>query len=347
VKVLVTGAGGFIVTHLVERLRDDGHYVRVADLKYPEWSKSKANEFFILDLRTEANCHNACRDMDWVFNLAADMGGAGFVFTGQNDLQIMSNNTAINLNMLKAAHGNGVQRYFFSSSACIYPEYRQMAEDSEPLIEDFAYPALPDSQYGWEKLYTERLCMQYGLATEMETVIARFHNTFGPRGAWNNGREKLPAAACRKIAQAKLTGNHVVEIWGDGNQVRSYCYVGDCVEMILRLMRSGYSQPVNIGTDRGVTVNNVFDIVSEIAGIEVEKNHVEGPTGIKTRNADLSLMRKLLNYEPATFLEVGLEMTYRWIYNLAEKAHNQSFCPVSYARVQPKRNVQSGEWENS
>jgi len=313
-KVLVTGAGGFIGTHLVRRLVADGHWVRGVDIKTPEWSESAAHEFKQMDLRFVHNVTIAFSgSIDWVFALAADMGGAGFVFTGRNDIDIMHNNALININTLEVARNSNVERYFFSSSACIYPEHLQTRPDSPPLVESDAYPAGPDSEYGWEKLYTERLCLTYGRLTDMETRIARFHNTMGEEGAWCGGREKLPAAACRKVATAKLTGNPVIEIWGDGQARRSFCHVSDTVEMIYRLTCSDYDQPLNVGTDRSASVDEVFDIVAELAGIKIEKKHVSGPVGIQGRNADLSKMYEVLDYHPQVSLETGLARTYAWV----------------------------------
>ena len=321
--ILVTGAGGFIGTHLVRRLKEEGYYVRGADLKTPEWSNTAADEFFQLDLRNAHNASVAMQNIKWVFALAADMGGAGFVFTGKNDLDIMHNNTLINLNTLEAARMAGVERYFFSSSACIYPEYRQMTSDAPPLKESDAYPAAPDSEYGWEKLYAEQLCLTYGRMTDMQIRIARFHNTFGTEGSWYGGREKLPAAACRKVAMAKMSNDPVVEIWGDGKARRSFCYIDDCVEMIYRLMCSSYQTPLNVGTDRSISVNEVFDIVAETAGFDIEKKHIPGPVGIRGRNADLSKMYDVLRYQPQVSLEHGLANTYKWIKHQIELVGGQ------------------------
>lgn len=312
-KILVTGAGGFIGSHLVRYLKEREYWVRGVDLKRPEWSESEADEFWLLDLRDARNAAIATRGIEWVFALAADMGGAGFVFTGMNDLDIMHNNVLINLNTLAAARAGGVKRYFFSSSACVYPSHLQLNSQSLPLKESDAYPAFPDSEYGWEKLYTERLCLTYRRVTDMQIRIARFHNTFGIEGQWRGGREKLPAAACRKVATAKLTGDPVVEIWGDGHARRSFCYIDDCVEMIYRLMCSQHQEPLNIGTDRSVSVNDVFDIVAEIANVDIEKKHIPGPVGIQGRNANLSKIHEMLGYGPQVTLEEGLSRIYEWV----------------------------------
>jgi nucleoside-diphosphate-sugar epimerase len=281
-------------------------------VKYPEWSKTKANEFYIMDLRREMNCDSACSDMDWVFNLAADMGGMGFITT--KDAEIIKNNSLINLNMIEAARVNRAQRYLFSSSACIYPTYLQEGTDCKPLAEDDAYPALPQHSYGWEKLHTEHLCKYYREAGWLDTIIVRFHNCYGSRGAWRGGREKAPAALSRKVAVAKLTGSPQVEVWGDGEATRSYMHVDDCVEGLVRLMRSGYPGPVNFGRDRMVSVNELVDIIANVAGVEVEKQHdLSKPQGVRGRNSDNSLCKRVLDWEPTIRLEDGIVETYQWI----------------------------------
>jgi nucleoside-diphosphate-sugar epimerase len=251
--------------------------------------------------------------MEWVFNLAADMGGAGFVFTGDHDIDIMRNNTLINVNMLDAANICGVKRYFFSSSACIYPRALQTKEDHDALKESDAYPADPDSSYGWEKIYTERMCDAYRRGSKMQVRVARFHNIFGEEGQWRGGREKLPAAAARKVAIAKFGGNHMVEVWGDGQQTRSFCHVNDLVEGLMRLMKSDYSGEVNLGTDNPVTVDAVYNMLAKIAGIEIELNHIPGPVGVYHRNADLTLMQKVLDFKPRISLLDGLRRMYQWV----------------------------------
>lgn len=312
-RVLVTGAGGFIGSHLVRYLKRKGHWVRGVDIKEPRWSSSVADEFKLLDLRDFRNTFVAVSGMDQVYALAADMGGIGYIGSGDYDMEIAWNNTHININTLEAARLSGVQRYFFTSSACIYPLYLQKRADVAPLKESDAYPAEPDSVYGWEKLYTEVLCHLYQKDVGIEMRIARFHNIYGPETDWIGGRDKLPAAACRKVAMAKLTGNHKVEVWGDGLATRSFCYIDDCLEMLYRLMQGDYDQPMNIGTDRLISVNQVFDIVADIAGIKIEKVHVPGPQGVRGRNADLTLMREVLGYEPQVGLEDGLAKTYEWV----------------------------------
>lgn len=310
-KVLVTGAGGFIGHHLVGYLKNRGYWVRGVDVKRPEFSETAADEFMELDLRNAENCEKATADMEEVFGLAADMGGMGFI--SANHVQILRNNLLINTHTLDAAQRNGVQRYFFSSSACIYPEYRQEETDVVPLKEEDAYPAQPQDAYGWEKLVTERLAFHYDDESEMRTRVARFHNIYGPLGTWTGGREKAPAAMCRKVAEAKLSGNHVIEIWGDGEQTRSFCYVDDCCEGVYRLMRSDHAEPLNLGQDRLVTINELADIVAGVAGIEIEKKHIPGPQGVRGRNSDNTRLQRVLDWTPAIDLEEGLGNTYRWI----------------------------------
>jgi len=310
-RVLVTGAGGFIGHHLVTYLREKGYWVRGVDLKYPEFSGVDADEFEILDLRRWDNCLQATRGVDEVYALAADMGGMGFISAHHSE--ILHNNALINIHTLEAARINGVSRYLFTSSACIYPEYKQEVTDVVPLKEDDAYPAQPQDAYGWEKLVTEHLCTHYREDYGLDTRIVRFHNIFGPLGTWDGGREKAPAALSRKIATAKLTGNHEIEIWGDGEQTRSFCYIDDCVEGLYRLMRSDWVNPLNLGQDRMVTINELADMIAEAAGISITRKHVEGPMGVRGRNSDNTLLREVLNWEPRISLEDGLARTYTWI----------------------------------
>ena len=310
-KVLVTGAGGFIGHHLVSFLKRRGYWVRGVDIKYPEFSNSDADEFEILDLRRWDNCLQATRDVDEVYGLAADMGGMGFISC--HHAQILHNNALINFHTLDAARVNGVGRYFYTSSACVYPEYKQMDTQVTPLKEEDAYPAMPQDAYGWEKLVMERMCVHYREDYKLETRIVRFHNIFGPQGTWEGGREKAPAAMCRKVAIAKLTGNHEIDIWGDGEQTRSFCYIDDCLEGIYRLMRSDHQEPLNLGQNYLVTINQLADIVADIAGIRITKKHVAGPQGVRGRNSDNTRLRQVLGWEPQISLQEGLARTYPWI----------------------------------
>ena len=310
-KVVVTGAGGFIGHHLVAYLRQRGYWVRGVDLKLPEFSPVDAEEFELLDLRRWDNCLQATRGADEVYALAADMGGMGFISC--HHAEILHNNALINWHTLEAARINGVRRYFYTSSACVYPEYKQLATNVAPLKESDAYPAQPQDAYGWEKLVTERLCLHYRDDYGMETRIVRFHNIFGPYGTWEGGREKAPAAMCRKVAVAKLTGNHEIEIWGDGEQTRSFCYIDDCTEGIFRLMRSDFREPLNLGQDRMISINQLADMVAGIADIRIAKKHVAGPEGVRGRNSDNTLLRLMLGWEPQISLEEGLARTYGWI----------------------------------
>jgi nucleoside-diphosphate-sugar epimerase len=310
-RVLVTGAGGFIGHHLVARLKREGRWVRGVDIKPPEFGDTEADEFEILDLRRWPAALQATRGVDEVYALAADMGGMGFISC--HHAEILHNNLLISAHTLEAARVNGVRRYLFTSSACIYPEGLQTSAEVRPLREEDAYPAEPQDAYGWEKLVTERLCMHYADDYGIDTRTVRFHNIFGPQGTWRGGREKAPAALCRKVAVAKLGGDPVVEIWGDGEQTRSFCYIDDCVEGLLRLMRSEYRKPLNLGQDRMVTINQLADMVAAAAGCTIEKRHVPGPQGVRGRNSDNTLLRTVLGWEPQISLEDGIARTYAWI----------------------------------
>ncbi len=330
-KVLVTGAGGFIGHHLVTHLKRAGYWVRGVDLKLPEFSATDADDFKVLDLRVWENCREATSGVDEVYALAADMGGMGFI--SAHHAQILHNNALINLHTLEAARLSGVRRYFYSSSACIYPEYLQGKTDVAPLREEDAYPAAPQDAYGWEKLVTERLCMHYREDYGLETRVARFHNIFGPLGTWDGGREKAPAALCRKIAIAKLAGNSELEIWGDGEQTRSFCYIDDCVAGIYRLMRSEHHDPLNLGQDRMVTINQLADIISEIAGFRIVKKHITGPQGVRGRNSDNTRLRAVLGWQPEVSLEEGLRRTYVWIEEQVRAAAPRFGTPNSKAQA--------------
>ena len=311
-KVLVTGAGGFIGHHLVSYLKGCGYWVRGVDVKSPEYNATDADEFLHLDLRRWESCLQATRGIEEVYALAADMGGMGFI--SSHHAQILHNNSLINIHTLDAARENGVKRYLYTSSACIYPEFKQLETNVVPLKEDDAYPAQPQDAYGWEKLIAERLCIHYREDYGIETRIVRFHNIFGPLGTWDGGREKSPAALCRKIAIAKLMGSREIEIWGDGEQTRSFCYIDDCVNGIYKLMQSNYREPLNLGQDRMVSINQLADIIAEIARIDILKKHVPGPQGVRGRNSDNARLREVLGWEPEISLEKGLADTYSWIH---------------------------------
>jgi GDP-D-mannose 3', 5'-epimerase len=311
---LVCGAGGFIGHHLVKRLRREGFWVRGADLKFPRFSETEADDFMIGDLNDQYFVRQVIdRRFDEIYQLAADMGGAGYIFTGEHDADVMHNSASINLNVVHAAYARNNKRIFYSSSACIYPEYNQLDPDNPNCAESTSYPAAPDSEYGWEKLFSERLYLAYGRNHGMEVRIARYHNIFGPEGSWNDGREKAPAAICRKVALASNGGE--IEIWGDGKQTRSFLYIDECLDGTLRLMRSEFTGPINIGSDEMVTINQLVDIVAGLAGKTIKKRHVQGPTGVRGRNSDNRLIREKLNWSPSTVLVDGLRPTYTWISN--------------------------------
>ena len=318
-RILVTGAGGFIGSHLVECLVDEGHWVRGVDLKYPEFSETRADDFIIGDLRDPLICRQAVdQPFDEVYQLAADMGGAGFVFTGENDADIMHNSALINLNMLEACYKRNVKKMFYSSSACIYPEHNQLDPDNPTTSEDSAYPANPDSGYGWEKLFSERMYLAFHRNYGMQVRIARLHNIFGPEGTWRGGREKAPAALCRKVAEAEDSGE--IEIWGDGKQTRSFLYIDECLEGIRRLMQCDFTGPVNIGSEEMITINRLAEMVMDIAGKKLSIKHIPGPLGVRGRNSDNRLIQEKLGWTPSYPLRKGLEKTYLWIEEQVNKS---------------------------
>ena len=318
-KILVTGAGGFIGSHLSRHLHEMGHFVRAVDIKWDGFMPEPYySEKITADLRDPYVCKEVTRGIDWVFHLAADMGGIGYITRVKS--QVISNNALMNLNMIRSSVESGVERFFFSSSACVYPEYRQLEENVAPLKEEDAIPAQPDTYYGWEKLFTEQVLLAYKEDKKIDVRIARFHNVFGPYGAWEGGREKAPAALCRKVAMAPDGGEIV--IWGDGKQTRSFLFIQDCLEGIMKLMESDYSEPLNIGSDRLVTIDELADIITKISGKRLRKVYdLSAPQGVRGRNADLTLARKVIGWEPKISLEKGLEITYKWIKEQVDKKY--------------------------
>lgn len=325
---LVLGAGGFIGNHLVNRLKDEGYWVRGVDLKYNEYQETRADEFVIGDLTDPVIVRNVMwgpdqrsyedTPFDEVYQLAADMGGAGYIFSGENDANVMHNSATINLNVADTAVRNRVKKLFYSSSACMYPEHNQLDPNNPNCEESSAYPANPDSEYGWEKLFSERLFLAYHRNYKLNVRIARFHNIFGPLGSWNNGKEKSPAAICRKVAQAK--NGDEIEIWGDGEQTRSFLYIDECLEAVRRLMESDFIGPVNIGSDEMVTINRLADIACEVGNKTVVKKHIPGPLGVRGRNSDNTLIKKMLNWAPSQPLATGISKTYAWIEEQVRKS---------------------------
>ena len=340
--ILVCGGGGFIGSHLVKRLKDEGHWVRVCDLKRPEFGTSLADSFILGDLRNQQVCDDLfekCPDgykrikpktqdqwyeqtdtghlvYDEIYQLAADMGGAGFVFTGENDADIMHNSALINLNIVERASKYGSKKLFYSSSACMYPEHNQMDPNNPKCAENSAYPAAPDSEYGWEKLFSERLYLAFARNKGLDVRVARFHNIFGVEGTWDGGREKAPAAMCRKAAMAEDGGE--IEVWGDGKQTRSFLYIDECIEAVLRLMESDFCEPVNIGSEEMIAINDFAQMAIDISGKDVRIKNIEGPEGVRGRNSDNTLLGEKLGWVPSASLRDGMEKTYRWIESQVE-----------------------------
>ncbi len=311
-RALVCGAGGFIGGHLVKRLKKEGYWVRGVDLKENEYRNGEADEFIIGDLRDQKIVSDVVSsDLDEVYQLAADMGGAGFVFTGENDADIMHNSALVNLNVLEEIKNKKIPKVFYSSSACMYPEYNQLEPDNPKCSEDSAYPAAPDSEYGWEKLFSERLFMTYARNHGIQVRIARFHNIFGPLGTWDGGREKAPAAICRKVSKSADGGE--IEIWGDGLQTRSFLIVDECVEGVRRLMESNFSEPVNIGSEEMISINDFAKMIIDISGKNITLNNIPGPEGVRGRNSDNALIQEKLGWAPSISLRSGVETTYKWI----------------------------------
>ncbi len=311
-KVIVLGGGGFIGHHLINSLISEGCWVRGVDLKFPEYEPTRANDFVIGNL-TQQDFVNSIIDrrFDEVYQLAADMGGAGYIFTGDNDAKVMYNSASINLNVVEACKKRNIDRIFYSSSACIYPEYNQLNPENPNCKEDSAYPAAPDSEYGWEKLFSERLYLTYNRNYNLNCRIARYHNIFGPLGSWNNGKEKSPAALCRKVAEANNGSS--IEIWGDGNQTRSFLYIDECIEGTKKLLRSELEGPYNIGSDEMISINNFVDLIADVAGKTIKKVHIEGPLGVRGRNSDNEKIKSELGWSPSKPLRYGVEKTYEWI----------------------------------
>jgi GDP-D-mannose 3', 5'-epimerase len=316
-KVLVCGAGGFIGTHLVTSLKNKGYYVIGADLKYPEYSKTDANEFYIMDLRIQQNIEKLLTSNIYeIYQLAADMGGAGYIFTGENDADIMHNSAIINLNIAHEMIKKGIKRIFYSSSACMYPAHNQEDPANPLLSEESAYPAAPDSEYGWEKLFSERMFLAFAKNYNIRARIARFHNIFGPLGSWNNGKEKAPAALCRKVA---MSYNGEIEVWGPGTQTRSFLYIDECIDGIHKIMESDCEQPLNLGSEAMISINDLAALISQIAKKNIQIKNISGPIGVMGRNSHNKLIKQLINWSPNENLEHGIKKTYRWISSQIDK----------------------------
>jgi len=326
---LVLGGGGFIGSHLVKRLKLEGYWVRAVDLKYPEFTSTRADDFIIGDLRSQIVCDDAFSNhkFDEVYQLAADMGGAGYIFTGEHDADIMHNSALINLNVVERCHNTKVGKVFYSSSACMYPAYNQEDPNNPKCSEDSAYPAAPDSEYGWEKLFSERLYLAFYRNHGMNVRIARYHNIFGPEGTWEGGKEKAPAAMCRKVSQAE--NNTSIEVWGDGQQTRSFLYIDECIEATRRLMNSDFTGPVNIGSEEMIKINDLASMVIDIAMKELTVNNISGPVGVRGRNSDNKLYSKEIGWEPSQSLREGMEKTYSWINRIIRSRNKQEYMSVA------------------
>lgn len=317
-KALVLGGGGFIGSHLVKRLKREGYWVRAVDLKYPEYSPTHADDFIQGDLRLQSVCDKVFDvRFDEVYQLAADMGGAGYIFTGEHDADVMHNSALINLNVVERCHSTGVGKVFYSSSACIYPAYNQEDPDNPKCSEDSAYPAAPDSEYGWEKLFSERLYLSYARNHGLQVRVARFHNIFGPEGSWDNGKEKSPAALCRKVAEAD-DGTYI-EVWGDGKQTRSFMYVDECVEAVRRFVNSDFSGPINIGSEEMISINDLAKMVISISGKTLSIKNIDGPIGVRGRNSDNKLFNEKVKWQSVATLREGIEKTFAWINEKAQE----------------------------
>tara|TARA_Y100000588_G_C14277626_1_gene935180 strand:+ start:3599 stop:4675 length:1077 start_codon:yes stop_codon:yes gene_type:complete len=345
-RALVCGAGGFIGSHLVKRLKSDGFWVRGVDIKAVEFGETSADEFVIGDLRDPDFCKKVVDyPFDELYQLAADMGGAGFVFTGENDADIMHNSCLINLNILEASYFADVSRIFYSGSACMYPEYNQMDPDNPKCSEDSAYPAAPDSEYGWEKLFSERLYMAFARNYGLDVHIARYHNIFGPEGTWKDGREKAPAALCRKVIMAEE--GESIDVWGDGKQTRSFLYIDDCIEGTVRLLRSDFMGPVNIGSEEMVSINELANIIIDISSKNISIKNISGPEGVRGRNSDNKLIRKELDWEPNYSLRDGLEKTYSWIKSQIDESIESVKIPDISLQALKEKSGKSFNFEDS
>jgi GDP-D-mannose 3',5'-epimerase len=335
-SALVLGGGGFIGSHLVKRLKKEGYWVRVVDLKLPEFGETEADHYIVGDLRSQQVCDDAFahRFFDEVYQLAADMGGAGYIFTGENDANIMHNSALVNLNVVERCMLTKVKKVFYSSSACMYPAYNQEDPDNPKCSEDSAYPAAPDSEYGWEKLFSERLYLAFARNYGMNVRIARYHNIFGPEGTWQGGREKAPAALCRKVAEAK--NGTSIEVWGDGQQTRSFLYIDECIEATRRLMNSEFTGPVNIGSEEMIKINDLAKMVIGISGKDLSVNNIPGPVGVRGRNSDNKLYNEKIGWQPSQPLKTGIEKTYEWIQKQVSKTKNQEYVSAAQLDIMDK-----------